>query len=49
MKKIVYFLLSLLGLSLFVACGQSKEVTTTPFKNDITKTISSGEIKGKKG
>ncbi|HEM5983709.1 TPA: carboxylesterase/lipase family protein [Streptococcus suis] len=48
MKKIAYFLLSLLSLSLFVACGQSKEVTTTPFKNDITKTISSGEIKGKK-
>lgn len=48
MKKIVYFLLSLLGLSLFVACGQSKEATTTPFKNDITKTISSGEVKGKK-
>lgn len=48
MKKIVYFLLSLLCLSLLVACGQSKEVTTTPFKNDITKTISSGEIKGKK-
>ncbi|HFU4218069.1 TPA: carboxylesterase family protein [Streptococcus suis] len=48
MKKIVYFLMSLLCLSLFVACGQSKEVTTTPFKNDITKIISSGEIKGKK-
>ncbi|HEM5198122.1 TPA: carboxylesterase/lipase family protein [Streptococcus suis] len=48
MKKIVYFLLSLLGLSLFVACGQSKGATTTPFKNDITKTISSGEVKGKK-
>ncbi|HFR3765982.1 TPA: carboxylesterase family protein [Streptococcus suis] len=48
MKKIVYFLMSLLCLSLFVACGQSKEVTTTPFKNDITKTISSGEVKGKK-
>ncbi|HEM2548869.1 TPA: carboxylesterase family protein [Streptococcus suis] len=48
MKKIVYFLLSLLCLSLFVACGQSKEVTTTPFKNDITKTISSGEVRGKK-
>ncbi|HEL2684529.1 carboxylesterase/lipase family protein [Streptococcus suis] len=48
MKKIVYFLLSLLCLSLLVACGQSKEVTTTPFKNDITKTISSGEVRGKK-
>ncbi|NQP61463.1 carboxylesterase/lipase family protein [Streptococcus suis] len=48
MKKIAYFLLSLLSLSLFVACGQSKEVTNTLFKNDITKTISSGEVKGKK-
>lgn len=46
MKKKLFYWLSLVLLLFLAACGQTKKEAVT-FKNEVTQTIASGQVKGK--
>ena len=46
MEKKFFKWLSLVLLVLLAACGQTKEEETVTFKNEVTQTINSGQVKG---
>ena len=46
MEKKFFKWLSLVLLVLLAACGQTKEEETVTFKNEVTQTITSGQVKG---
>lgn len=47
MKKKLFKWLSLVLLFFLAACGQTKEEETVTFKNEVTQTIASGQVKGR--
>lgn len=48
MKKILFYMTSILSVSILAACGQTNNTKTAIFDNEVTKVIASGEVTGKK-
>lgn len=48
MKKILFYMTSILSVSILAACGQTNNTKTAIFDNEVTKIIASGAIKGQK-
>ncbi|WP_105114466.1 carboxylesterase family protein [Streptococcus suis] len=48
MKKILFYILTVLSFSTLAACGQTDNAQTSIFDNKVTKVIASGEVTGQK-